>query len=962
MIIEVATNKNDSQKQRGDLLEEMARKFLESQNYEVEGEVNGVGMELDLLCKHKTNTSRKIYVECKAYNEENKIEAGVITKLVGTRDIEKYSEAWLIATSQLSKGAKGLVEKIENGEKSKCFTFYTPKKLIEAFVNSGIINGVAVAKKVFENIVEDKNNLGNITLLITEYGYFWAVQYLAGGKPNGIIFTYADNSEPVKEKELLDNLANLDTSFKELDFYQILNFVEQEEVKPKIISVADIKLNRKYISQINDMGIKLIHPNESTIVLSDVFIYPDLKNIENDEEEELKSQKLLNLDDELEKYIILGEDVSGKTSLAYTLQKNINDNKNIIPIYIKADKIKNSDFDKFSKLISKRFKEQYSKDQSYVEAFKRLLSEDRTKILIIIDDFEIFAIKRGKAKVAFFEMLEEKFKNVFIFANKSLEIEAMVKSETRNMFQGFKIFKIKQLGHVLRDELIEKWLTLEYGETITDGDLLDKKREIAEKIRIVTGINFIPTYPLYLLTILQMIEEDSKVKLQGSSYAELYRYLINQALESEGVKPEEWNFYHTYLSYVAHYLFINRKKGLSEEDMTKMYYKYLEEMDIQKSFNSVHDLLVNAKLFNNENNFFRFNHNYSYYFFVAKYIADNIEEVDVKEKLSKIIENLYCNEYANIIIFLIYHSDNKKIIDKIIGESSKLFSGIIPCTLSSNETDKINKLVQKELKISIEDKNPSDNRKKELELKDRIETENKEKDEGASDYNGGIKGLDLFGKINLSFKLMEILGQITIVYYGSLKGQQKREILMEVYSLGFKALWLLLKDFERYLETMKSEIINIIEKKGISSDAEKEKIINELVYDFTEVVTFVFIKRISDSIASKKIFTSIEKMVSESNTVAAEIMQMAIKLNFPNGLHINGIVDLDKKFNKNLLVKRLLRILVIEHLYKFDVKYSDKQRICAKLGIEIKNKEIIQKKLHDNLNSPKNSLDVIDIN
>lgn len=559
-------------------------------------------------------------------------------------------------------------------------------------------------------------------------------------------------------------------------------------------------------------------------------------------------------------------------------------------------------------------------------------------------------------------MLEEKFKNVFIFANKSLEIEAMAKSETRNMLQGFKIFKIKQLGHVLRDELIEKWLTLEYGETITDGDLLNKKREIAEKIRIVTGINFIPTYPLYLLTILQMIEEGSKIKLQGSSYAELYRYLINQALGSEGVKPEEWDFYHAYLSHVAHYLFTNRKKGLSEEDMTEMYHKYLEKMDIQKNFNSVHNLLVNAKLFNNENNFFRFNHNYSYYFFIAKYIADNIEEVDIKEELNKIIENLHRNEYANIIIFLIHHSDNKKIIDKIIKESSKLFSEIIPYTLSSNETDKINKLVQKELKISIEDKNPSDNREKELELKDRIEAENKEKDENISDYDGGIKELDLFGKINLSFKLMEILGQITIVYYGSLKGQQKREILIEVYSLGFKALQLLLRDFEKYLETMRNEIINLIEKKRISSDAEKEKIINELFYTFTEIIVFVFIKRISDSIASKKIFISIEKMVFESNTVAAEIVQMAIKLNFPNGLRINDVVNLDKKFNKNLLVKRLLRILVVEHLYKFDVKYSDKQSICDKLGIKIENRKLIQEKSHSNLSSSKNNLDIIDVN
>ena len=944
MLIEVAINKNDPPKKRGDLLEKIAKDLLELQNYKVENEIRNTGVELDLLCENKANPSQKVYVECKAYNEKAKVPAEVITKLFGIKSIKKYYEAWLISTSQLTKDAKGLMEEIEEGDESKSFTFYTPEKLIEAFVNSRLIKNIDVVRKATLDIVKSENSLGEITLLISEYGYFWAVQYLAEGKPTGIIFTHANNSEIIKEKELLDSLKNIDTSFSELNFCQIFDFVEQEIAKSKIISVADIKLNRKYLSQINDMGVKLMHPNRIDVVLSDVFVYPDLKNIENDEEK-LNSHELLNLGGEIKKCMILGEDVSGKTSLAYILQKTINNDENTISVYIKAEKIKNSSFSEFSKLLIKNFKVQYSEDQSYVDAFKKLLSEDVIKISIIIDDFDLFAIKREKAKIAFFEMLKEKFKNVYIFANKSLEIEAMAKSETKNMLQEFKIFKIKQLGHVLRDELIEKWLILEYGETITDGDLLNIKREIAEKIGIITGINFVPTYPLYLLTILQMIEEGSKIKLQGSSYAELYRYLINQALGSEGIKPEEWEFYHTYLSHVAYYFFANHKKDLSNEDMLKMFHEYLAIMDIRKDFKSVHNLLIGAKLFKNDNNFFRFNHNYSYYFFVAKYIADNIENDDIKKELNIIIENLYCNEYANIVIFLIYHSDNKKIINKIIKESSELFSEITPYTLSSNETEKINKLVQEEIKISIEDKNPSDNRKKDLELKDKVEIKNKKEDRNIPNHKDGIKSLDLFGKINLSFKLMEILGQIAIVSYGSLNGQQKREIVTEVYLLGFKALQSLLEDLEKYSETMRNELNDLIEKKGISSEAEKEKIMNNLFYAFTEMIVFVFIKRISDSIASKEISISIEKMVSENDTVAAKMIQVAINLNFPKGLHTNNIVNLDHKFNKNQLVKRLLRILVAEHLYKFDVKYSDKQSICDQLGIKIKNKNLLQKKL-----------------
>ena len=78
MRIEVAVTNGDSSKQRGDLLEDLSKKILEIQNYEVETQVRNTGMELDLLCRNRANRSRQIYVECKAYSENNKIQADVI--------------------------------------------------------------------------------------------------------------------------------------------------------------------------------------------------------------------------------------------------------------------------------------------------------------------------------------------------------------------------------------------------------------------------------------------------------------------------------------------------------------------------------------------------------------------------------------------------------------------------------------------------------------------------------------------------------------------------------------------------------------------------------------------------------------------------------------------------------------------------------------------------------------------
>ncbi len=215
---------------------------------------------------------------------------------------------------------------------------------------------------------------------------------------------------------------------------------------------------------------KLIHPNKDDLVLDDVFTYPDLEYVENEDRKKISSNTLLDLGTEYNKCIIFGEDLAGKTSLAFTLQKNLNE-KGMIPLYIKAEEIKHSDFNKFSNVLVRKFEKQYSDDQVSVEAFKRILAEERQTLIIIIDNFESLAIKREVAQSLFFIMLNENFENIFLFANMSIEIEVMAKSETKEMLQGFKAFRIKQLGHVLRDELIEKWLTVEQKESLSDGEV-----------------------------------------------------------------------------------------------------------------------------------------------------------------------------------------------------------------------------------------------------------------------------------------------------------------------------------------------------------------------------------------------------------------------------------------------------------------------------------------------------------
>ena len=214
MRIDVACKKGSSNKAKGDLLEQLAKRLLLAQNYEVTEEVRIVGAELDLLCKHRVN-GKVIYVECKA--QKDNISAPVLRQLWGTVDTEEYSEGWIISTSEFTKDAKGFVEnwKLKPKEKSEKLSFYQPSEIIVALKNSSIIS--EPPKYSAEQFIGDSEELGSWTLLLSEFGMYWCVYTLKGGAPYGVLVYSAVSGKHINDKDTILNLSTLETTIADYD-------------------------------------------------------------------------------------------------------------------------------------------------------------------------------------------------------------------------------------------------------------------------------------------------------------------------------------------------------------------------------------------------------------------------------------------------------------------------------------------------------------------------------------------------------------------------------------------------------------------------------------------------------------------------------------------------------------------------------------------------------------------------
>jgi hypothetical protein len=95
------------------------------------------------------------------------------------------------------------------------------------------------------------------------------------------------------------------------------------------------------------------------------------------------------------------------------------------------------------------------------------------------------------------------------------------------------------------------------------------------------------------------------------------------------------------------------------------------------------------------------------------------------------------------------------------------------------------------------------------------------------------------------------------------------------------------------------------------------------------------LKRISHAVGSLELIPTYKEVLDASPTNAYKLVDMSVKLD-TLGFPSNDLVLLNGQLKDNLLCRRLLCKLVVDHIYLFPTDYRTKQRICETLGIAIK--------------------------
>lgn len=710
--------------------------------------------------------------------------------------------------------------------------------------------------------------------------------------------------------------------------------------------IFELKTEQK--EKINKLQIKVNHPEKDDVQLYDLFVYPRVKrlNIAGDLSRknflEISSKDIVDVDF-IGFNIVYGEDNSGKTTLSHVFQDKLLKEKDVVSIIICSRDFKNNITEKsIDKIIRQAFKRQYITNDSVFREFDKL---DRSKILLIIEDFHRCSGNNEYKSLIIKIFMDMNYKNILITANDSLQMEATGETELANILSDFNHFVILEFGHKLRDKLIKKWMGLGREFAVEKMELADRIRAARKHISKTVGFNIVKAYPLYLITLLQAMEIQN-TSLEKSALGHYYDFLIIQSIKTtDGLKKIEQkdiNTLYTYCSELAFKMFIDKKHEFSLSELEKFDVDYKEKKDFFPNY-GLKDRAMKTSLLVDHDGRYKFSQKYVYYFFVAHFFSKHIDRGEITDIIQAMTQRLYRTEFSNILMFILHLTPKTHIINMIRGEAEKLFSEIEEFRFSKEELIKINSCVKKDVdgSLHLETRGVDESRNREVEedeVKSNLEKQMYYDDRDDADYQEEIQQLDFYKKVNLAFKMIEILGEITKSYSGTLDGEPKAQLVQSIYSLGLRSLKTFISLFEEEHEQLVKHIRNIIIKKNkITADKINESV-EGIIFGLASSISLSIVNKIAKSVGTQDL-NHLYKRMYESNedNVAYHLIKIAIYLDFSNGLNEQEIISLFKnlKFDKNVLPNSILRNLVLEHLYMFETSISRKASLCAKLEIDV---------------------------
>lgn len=705
----------------------------------------------------------------------------------------------------------------------------------------------------------------------------------------------------------------------------------------KMERLKELSFKEDHISFLKDASLfTKAHENKENLTMVDIFVSPELEryNEEKDRIEKLGFDALVDQFTTGGKLVIAGEDQSGKTTLAKVLIQRLRE-RNFIPIYLKDEQELLQGNLEYR--VGQLFKAQY-------ETELELSSFDADYIVPIVDDFH----KAHKKELAL-ERLGA-FKQLILIVDNIFDLEMYQKE---NLVADFNRYRIKPFKPSLRDDLIRKWISIS-DRIDTDPDSInndlaqiDARTDlINQTLGKTIGSGLMPAYPFFLLTLLSNFETlNNRINEEIASQGYYYQVLIVLFLTKQKVTNDKLDSYLNFLTEFAYAIFHN-KAALSQEQFNDFFAQFERDFNLTEVKETMIAKLKRSGIIKVTSlGNYDFDYPYLYYFFAGKYFSEHFDDrFDANktaiEEVHNILDNLHKNENAYITIFLVHHSKDQNLILEIAKRADDMFKEFQPATLDKEELDFFRPNIIEHQQIGERKHNVAEERRKELEVRDKIEEAELQKDDSLDDEDDN----GLSAQLRRSIKTVEVIGCIMRNRAGS-----SRTMLEGLLTTGCNVHLRIISSFFDLVKRMikRDNYDDFIQKRVAESNpeltpTEVSQTAQKIFWNMNFGFILAMIERITSALGAKSLIGISDSVCERMNTPVSFVIRQEMAMRYQHNIRMG---ELNKKDLQQFSpITRNALFFFINKFCRYNRLEEPERQKLKKLGMKVDNIPLLPRK------------------
>jgi hypothetical protein len=698
--------------------------------------------------------------------------------------------------------------------------------------------------------------------------------------------------------------------------------------------------------KMEDPGIAFSHPNCADVKLGGLYVFPDLQPFD------VKAQKTRgnilpssDLDKELfgrRTVLVLGSTQSGKTALSKALVRSAMSFARV-PVHINGTELVSVTDQSLHGLIEKKIRESFEGDQC--EAFWQQAPANR---VLIVDDYHKCRLNQERKTMAL-DYFEKEFGSVVLVGNNSVRLNELLdaKNESDKLWT-YDTFQIEELTLSLRHVLINKWVSLRDGKKTEQDGLETRAVEIERTITTVFGNDLVPSFPVYVLLILQQLTGKSQASGVTGSFGFLYEVLLTDGLSSRELRHMNLDGKYTYLSILAWRVLNSDERVLSREQFRLWHAEYAAKFnsliavdDAIEHFQQLNILLI-------QDGEVEFKYPYIFAFFVARYIRDHIGDEGMNALIEKLARQLYHEESARIVLFLCHHVKSTFLLEILVKAANEIFPGKALADLGQKELLFLSTLQPQIFGVDT-GQTIEQNRLEHLGVQDaevRRQQLARREESAARLQLDGTTQLNDAAQLTAALKSIQILGQVVRNFSGSLTGQQQEELIETIYNLGCRSMKVTLDAIEKRNEELIKRLVEVIGKLLLKTPSfnrmgnltltprELQDLAQLLVERVAEFAIGGVIRHVADSAGSSDLETAINHVLAKKDSNAVHLIDLAIRLDHYREFPKHQVKNVFERIRKIPFALELFNGLLRRAFYLFPRSEPLKQEIQSKYGIK----------------------------